>query len=70
MSDSKKIEGKTVPYKYEIGNNLYYIQISIKENDKKINIQIINESDFSERYFSEFSLEYFHNLSDIFIIFY
>ena len=66
MSDSKKIEGKTVPYKYEIDNKLYYITISIKETDKIINIQIINESDFSERYFSEFSLEYFHNLSDIF----
>ena len=42
------------------------IKISKIEEDKKINIQIINESNLSERYIKDFSLDYFQNLSDLF----
>ena len=53
-------------YKYEENNNLYIIELNKNEEYKKIIIQIINESNLSEKYITEFSLEYFLGLSDIF----
>ena len=52
-------------FKYEGNNTTYIIELNKKEDDK-IFIQIINESNLSEKYISEFSLEYFLNISDIF----
>ena len=45
--------------KYEENNNIYIIELNKKEENNKIIIQIINESNLSEKYISEFSLEYF-----------
>ena len=53
-------------FKYKESNLSYLIKISKIEEDKKINIQIINESNLSERYIKDFSLDYFQNLSDLF----
>jgi len=53
-------------YKYEENNNLYIIELNKNEENKKIIIQIINKSNLSEKYITEFSLEYFLGLSDIF----
>ena len=52
--------------KYEENNNLYIIELNKNEENKKIIIQIINKSNLSEKYITEFSLEYFLGLSDIF----
>ena len=53
-------------YKYGENNNIYIIELNKKEENNKIIIQIINESNLSEKYISEFSLEHFLGLSDIF----
>ena len=53
-------------YKYGESNNIYIIELNKKEENNKIIIQIINESNLSEKYISEFSLEHFLGLSDIF----
>ena len=53
-------------FKYEGNNSTYIIELNKKEENNKINIQIINESNLSEKYISEFSLDYFLKLSDIF----
>ncbi len=53
-------------YKYKESNLVYLIQISKNENEEKINFQITNESNFSERFISDFSLDYFQNISDLF----
>jgi hypothetical protein len=52
--------------RYEENNNIYIIELNKIEENNKIIIQIINESNLSEKYISEFSLEYFRGLSDIF----
>ena len=52
--------------RYEENNNIYIIELNKKEENNKIIIQIINESNLSEKYISEFSLEYFRRFSDIF----
>ena len=53
-------------YKYEGNNNIYIIELNKKEENNKIIIQIINESNLSEKYITEFSSEYFISLTDIF----
>ena len=53
-------------FKYIANNTTYIIELNKSEENDKISIIIINEANLSEKYFSEFSLEYFHHLSDIF----
>ena len=53
-------------YKYGESNNIYIIELNKKEENNKIIIQIINKYNLSEKYISEFSLEHFLGLSDIF----
>ena len=53
-------------YRYKENNSEYLIKISKNENEEKINFQIINESNLTERYISDLSLDYFQNLTDLF----
>ena len=53
-------------FKYEVNNSTFIIELNKKEDNNLIYIQIINESNLSEKYIAEFSLEYFQNFSDIF----
>ena len=51
-------------YRYKENNSEYLIKISKNENEEKINFQIIDESNLTERYISDLSSDYFQNLSD------
>ena len=53
-------------FKYNDNNSSYIIELNKKEENKLIYIQIINESNLSEKYISGFSLEFFKSFSDIF----
>ena len=46
-------------FKYNNNNSSYIIELNKKEENKLIYIQIINESNLSEKYISGFSLEFF-----------
>ena len=53
-------------FKYKENNNSYIIEINKKEEINNISIQILNESNLSDNYISEFSLGYLISLTDIF----
>ena len=53
-------------FKYEGNNTTYIIELNKKEENNKIYIHIVNSFNLSEKFISEFSLEYFLNISDIF----
>ena len=55
-----------MPFKFGFDNSIYLIELNNKKENNLIYIQIINESNLSEKYISGFSLEYFLKISDIF----
>ena len=52
-------------YKFKKNNDTYIIELTRVEEDKEIIIQIIKESNLSERYCYHFKLETLRNISDL-----